>query len=164
MGWDMINMTAYPEGYLARELELCYANISMVTDHDVGVEGAEPVTHETVMRVFTENNEKLRELLFAVIPKIGPQPEDVCATALRASNAAGCDDQRERLIDGAKLGASDVPAERLALWVYDSRLLDENAGFLAIQRDGRSEARGPALVEVGETRTVLRSRSCLAGR
>jgi len=82
-GWDMINMTAYPEGYLARELELCYANISMVTDHDVGVDGAEPVSHEQVIRVFQENNERLRELLFAVIPKIGPQPEDVCATALR---------------------------------------------------------------------------------
>ena len=82
MGWDAINMTAYPEGYLARELELCYANISMVTDHDVGVDGAEPVSHETVLRVFTENNEKLRELLFATIPKIGPQPDDVCASAL----------------------------------------------------------------------------------
>ena len=85
MGWQTINMTAYPEGYLARELELCYANISMVTDHDVGVEGAEPVSHETVLRVFTENNEKLRELLFAAIPRIGPQPEDVCATALRGA-------------------------------------------------------------------------------
>src|SRR5207244_1969782 len=84
-GWDMINMTAYPECYLARELELCYANISMVTDHDVGVECAEPVSHEQVIRVFDENNERLRELLFAVIPKIGPQPEDVCATALRAA-------------------------------------------------------------------------------
>src|SRR3989304_5870131 len=50
MGWDMINMTAYPEGYLARELELCYANSSMVTDHDVGVEGAAPVSHERVVR------------------------------------------------------------------------------------------------------------------
>jgi len=87
MGWDMINMTAYPEGYLARELELCYANISMVTDHDVGVEGAEPVTHETVLRVFTENNVRLRELLFAVVPRIGPQPDDVCATALRTARA-----------------------------------------------------------------------------
>lgn len=86
-GWDMINMTAYPEGYLARELELCYANISMVTDHDVGVEGAEPVSHEQVIRVFRENNERLRELLFAVVPKIGPQPEDVCATALRHTRA-----------------------------------------------------------------------------
>ena len=81
-GWDTINMTAYPEGYLARELELCYANISMVTDHDVGVEGAPPVSHHDVLTVFTENNERLRELLLAAIPKIGPQPEDVCATAL----------------------------------------------------------------------------------
>ena len=81
-GWDTINMTAYPEGYLARELELCYANISMVTDHDVGVEGAPPVTHHDVLTVFNENNERLRELLFAAIPKIGAQPEDVCATAL----------------------------------------------------------------------------------
>jgi len=84
-GWEMINMTAYPEGYLARELELCYANISMVTDHDVGVEGAAPVSHHDVIRVFTENNEKLRELLFAAIPKIGPQTQDVCATALEGA-------------------------------------------------------------------------------
>jgi 5'-methylthioadenosine phosphorylase len=82
---SVINMTAYPEGHLARELELCYANISMVTDHDVGVEGTEPVSTETVVRVFNENNVKLRELLFAAIPKIGPQPEDICATALRGA-------------------------------------------------------------------------------
>ena len=85
MGWDVINMTAYPEGYLARELELCYANISMVTDHDVGMGDAESVSHETVIRVFRENNEKLRELLFAAIPKIGPQPDDECANALRGA-------------------------------------------------------------------------------
>ena len=85
MGWDVINMTAYPEGYLARELELCYANISMVTDHDVGVAGAAPVSHETVLQVFEENNARLRELLFAAIPKIGPQPDDVCATALEGA-------------------------------------------------------------------------------
>jgi 5'-methylthioadenosine phosphorylase len=84
-GWDVINMTAYPEGYLARELELCYANISMVTDHDVGVEGTPPVSHHQVIEVFTRNNEKLRELLFAAIPKIGPQPQDVCATALEGA-------------------------------------------------------------------------------
>ena len=83
LGWDVINMTAYPEGHLARELQLCYANISMVTDHDVGVEGTEPVTTETVVRVFNENNARLRELLLAAIPKIGPQPDDVCANALR---------------------------------------------------------------------------------
>ena len=37
-GWDVINMTAYPEGWLARELGLCYANVSLVTDYDVGVQ------------------------------------------------------------------------------------------------------------------------------
>jgi 5'-methylthioadenosine phosphorylase len=54
----------------------------MVTDHDVGVEGTEPVSHEAVLEVFTANNERLRELLFAVIPRIGAQPDDVCANAL----------------------------------------------------------------------------------
>jgi 5'-methylthioadenosine phosphorylase len=85
MGWDVINMTAYPEGHLARELELCYANISMVTDHDVGVEGQEPVDAATIVSVFNENNARLRELLLAAIPRIGPQPQDVCATALRGA-------------------------------------------------------------------------------
>ena len=58
----------------------------MVTDHDVGVEGAEPVSHERVVTVFSENNERLREFLFAVIPKIPSQPEEhLCATALRGA-------------------------------------------------------------------------------
>ena len=57
-GWEVINMTQYPEAVLARELELCYANISLITDYDVGVEGVPPVTHEEVVRVFTENNER----------------------------------------------------------------------------------------------------------
>ena len=38
-GFDVINMTQFPECWLARELELCYANISLVTDYDVGLEG-----------------------------------------------------------------------------------------------------------------------------
>jgi Purine nucleoside phosphorylase len=52
----------------------------------------EPVSHESVVKVFTENNEKLRRLLFEAIPKIGPQPQDTCATALRepgSRNPAG---------------------------------------------------------------------------
>jgi len=85
MGWDVINMTAYPECHLARELELCYATIAMVTDYDVGVEGRPAVTAAEVVRVFEQNNARVRELLFAVIPKIGPQPEDVCSTALRGA-------------------------------------------------------------------------------
>ena len=84
-GWDVVNMTAYPEAWLARELELCYANVSMITDYDAGAEGREPVSAEAVVRVFGENLEKLRALLAAVLPKIGPQPADVCASALRGA-------------------------------------------------------------------------------
>lgn len=82
-GWEAINMTAYPECHLARELELCYATIAMVTDYDVGVEGEEAVSAAQVVQVLRENNERLRNLLLAVIPKIGPQPDDICSTALR---------------------------------------------------------------------------------
>jgi 5'-methylthioadenosine phosphorylase len=84
-GWDVINMTAYPEGYLARELELCYANVSLVTDYDVGLEGVpgvEPVSAEAAFAVFAENLERLRALLFRALPRVGPQPRDDCATAL----------------------------------------------------------------------------------
>jgi 5'-methylthioadenosine phosphorylase len=86
MGWDTINMTAYPECHLARELELCYATVAMVTDHDVGVEGRPSVTAAEVVRVFEENNARLRELLFTVIPKIGPQSDDICANALHGAS------------------------------------------------------------------------------
>jgi 5'-methylthioadenosine phosphorylase len=85
MGWEVINMTAYPEGYLARELELCYANVSLITDYDVGLEGMEgvpPVTHDEVIRVFGENNARLRDLLFAVIPRVPREPDRHCAEAL----------------------------------------------------------------------------------
>ena len=70
---------------LARELELCYANISLITDYDVGVEGVPPVTHEEVVRVFTENNERLRDLLFAVIPALPVERDCPCATALHGA-------------------------------------------------------------------------------
>ena len=82
MGWDVVNMTQYPECHLARELELCYAAVAMVTDYDVGVLGAGAVSSWTVARVFAENNERLRALLLAAVPKIGPQPADACADSL----------------------------------------------------------------------------------
>jgi 5'-methylthioadenosine phosphorylase len=81
-GWEVINMTQYPECVLARELELCYANISLITDYDVGVEGMPAVTNDEVIRVFNENNEKLRDLLFSVIPALPETRDCPCAAAL----------------------------------------------------------------------------------
>jgi 5'-methylthioadenosine phosphorylase len=88
MGWAVVNMTQYPEAWLARELELCYATVALVTDYDVGLEGVpeiEAVSAESAFRVFAENLDRLRDLLFRAIPRIGPQPEDVCATALASA-------------------------------------------------------------------------------
>jgi 5'-methylthioadenosine phosphorylase len=84
-GWEVINMTQYPEALLARELELCYANISLITDYDVGVEGVPPVTNDEVVRVFNENNEKLRGLLFEIIPNLPEARDCPCATALQGA-------------------------------------------------------------------------------
>lgn len=70
MGWHVINMTGYPEVVLARELGMCYLNISLITDYDVGLEGRpdiRPVSHEEVVRVFAENNQKLRDLILSII-------------------------------------------------------------------------------------------------
>jgi 5'-methylthioadenosine phosphorylase len=82
MGWDTVNMVSYPESHLARELELCYANVSLVTDHDVGIAGAGGVTSQTIDRVMDESMERLHTLIAAAILRIGPQPDDECSTAL----------------------------------------------------------------------------------
>lgn len=84
-GWEVINMTNYPEGVLARELEMCYVNISLITDYDVGIDGvpgAAPVTQEAVLRVMQQNNEKLRRLLAAMIGRVPATRACSCASAL----------------------------------------------------------------------------------
>jgi 5'-methylthioadenosine phosphorylase len=82
MGWDLVNMVSYPESHLARELELCYANISLVTDHDAGIAGVGAVTTRHVVRSLAETGGLLKQLLVAVIPEVGPQPDDECSNAL----------------------------------------------------------------------------------
>ena len=88
MGWEVINMTQYPECYLARELGMSYAMIALITDYDVGLEGdpsAKAVTHEEVVKVFTENNSKLKELLNRMIPRIPKEASDMAKNALRGA-------------------------------------------------------------------------------
>jgi 5'-methylthioadenosine phosphorylase len=84
-GWEVINMTQYPECYLARELEICYVNISLITDYDAGLEDhpeIKPVSYDEVLKVFNENNERLRKLLFDAIPKIKKERNCICSNAL----------------------------------------------------------------------------------
>lgn len=79
MGCDVINMTQYPECYLAREMGICYTNIALITDYDAGLEGNDeikPVTEEEVFRVFEENNEKVKKMIFEMIKRINTVPVD----------------------------------------------------------------------------------------
>lgn len=73
MGWEVINMTQYPECYLAKELGICYANIALITDYDAGLEGRDdikPVTHEEVLKVFEASIENVKKMLFEIIGNI----------------------------------------------------------------------------------------------
>ena len=84
-GWEVINMTQYPEAPLARELEVCFANVSLVTDYDVGIGDVPAVTHGEVIRVFNENNARLHDLLVAAIPALPAERDCPCATALEGA-------------------------------------------------------------------------------
>ena len=81
-GWEVINMTQYPESYLARELEICYANISLITDYDVGLDGMSPVSHAEVMKVFASNNERVKAALGKIIERIDLHADCSCRHAL----------------------------------------------------------------------------------
>lgn len=87
MGWEVINMTQYPEAYLARELELCVVNISLITDYDCGLEGeVGPVSHSEVVKVFSQNNARLQNLLAALIEAIPPRSgRCACAETLKGA-------------------------------------------------------------------------------
>ena len=74
-------MTAFPENYLAKELNMCPLNISLITDYDAGlVADMPPVSHEDVLKVFNSNIEKLKSLLFSLIERI-PAPSGKCSCA-----------------------------------------------------------------------------------
>ena len=85
-GWDVVNMTQYPEAYLARELGMHYAGIALVTDYDTGLDGdpgVEPVTQEQVFAFFDENLHRVRQLLDELIPRVAAEPQGcTCAQAV----------------------------------------------------------------------------------
>lgn len=80
-GWEVINMTQYPEAYLARELGICYVNISLITDYDAGLEDdptIEPVSHQSVLEVFNANIENLKGVLRRLIVSIPRDSDHRC--------------------------------------------------------------------------------------
>jgi len=91
-GWEVINMTQYPEAILARELELCYVNISLITDYDVGLEGmpdGAPVSVSEVEKVFASNNDRVRALILGLVPLLPAERACPCASAMRGAMIGG---------------------------------------------------------------------------
>jgi 5'-methylthioadenosine phosphorylase len=78
---DVVGMTLYPECILAREAELCYVSISIVTDYDVWAEN--PVSTKEVIEKAKESNEKIKKLILKVIPQIPKSRDCYCGSALK---------------------------------------------------------------------------------
>ena len=71
MGWEVINMTQYPEAYLCREMGMAVVNISLITDYDSGVvSGTEAVTAHDVLEVFKSNSERIKKVVLDMIAKM----------------------------------------------------------------------------------------------
>jgi 5'-methylthioadenosine phosphorylase len=93
-GCSVIGMTNMPEAKLAREAELCYATVAMVTDFDCWHPGHDHVTVEQVVKVLFSNADKARGLVADVVPALG-RPRGRCP--------AGCD----RALDHALITAPE---------------------------------------------------------
>ncbi len=86
-GWEVINMTAFPEAYLVKEMDMCPLNISLITDYDAGLVGdVPPVSHHEVMQVFNNNVANLKKLLFTMIENI-PSERKFCNCADTKKNS-----------------------------------------------------------------------------
>jgi 5'-methylthioadenosine phosphorylase len=87
-GCDVIGMTNLPEAKLAREAEICYATLAMVTDFDCWHPDHDHVTVADVVRVMNANSGNARALLKAAIPKLGARPSACPHRCDRALDAA----------------------------------------------------------------------------
>jgi 5'-methylthioadenosine phosphorylase len=94
-GCSVIGMTNMPEAKLAREAELCYATVAMVTDFDCWHPDHDHVTVETVVKLLLDNADQARALVRSVVPQIGP-PREQCP--------CGCD----RALDNAIITAAHM--------------------------------------------------------
>jgi 5'-methylthioadenosine phosphorylase len=80
-GCDVIGMTNMPEAKLAREAEICYATVAMVTDFDCWHPDHDHVTVEQIIAVLVANAEKAKSLIAAVVPRIAA--DDDCPQGCR---------------------------------------------------------------------------------
>jgi 5'-methylthioadenosine phosphorylase len=111
-GCSVIGMTAMPEAKLAREAELPYALVAMVTDYDCWHPGHDHVTVDAVVKVMHTNAANARKLICRFAENLGP---------LRTNSPLGI----ERVLDTAVMTARDKrdPALTAKLDVVAGRFL-----------------------------------------
>ena len=78
---DIIGMTLYPECVLAREAELCYVSVAMVTDYDVWAE--KPVSTQEILGTLEKNSVNFKRLVMESIPDIPEEEACGCREALK---------------------------------------------------------------------------------
>lgn len=82
MGWEVINMTQYPEVVLAKELGICYVNIALITDYDAGLEGKKaikPVTSREIIEILNQNTENVKKVILNMIEMIKKEKKCNCS-------------------------------------------------------------------------------------
>jgi len=98
-GWEVINMTQYPEAYLVRELGMAVVNIALITDYDAGVHaGTAAVDARSVLEVFEQNAARIQRVVLDMIARF---PADLDALGAR-------DDLRFTRGDGHAASPEDV--------------------------------------------------------
>jgi 5'-methylthioadenosine phosphorylase len=110
-GCDVIGMTNMPEAKLAREAEICYATVAMVTDYDCWHPEHDAVTVDIIIGMLMANAQKAKALVRAVVPRLARHSGDCpqgCGRAL-ASALITAPDKR----DPALLARLDAIAGRL---------------------------------------------------
>jgi 5'-methylthioadenosine phosphorylase len=82
-GADVVGMTLVPECVLAREAEICYASIAMVTDYDVWKD--HPVCVDDIVKTMKANIENVKRIITETIAKIPKERECECKAALKSA-------------------------------------------------------------------------------
>jgi 5'-methylthioadenosine phosphorylase len=81
-GFDLIGMTALPEAKLAREAELCYGTLALITDYDCWHPEHDAVTVETVLDVMRRNIAHAQQVIAAAVPLLAAERSCACSHAL----------------------------------------------------------------------------------
>ena len=82
-GADVVGMTLVPECVLAREAEICYASIAMVTDYDVWKD--HPVCVDDVVKTMKANIQNVKQIITETIKKVPKEKECQCGIALKSA-------------------------------------------------------------------------------